>query len=613
MGVEVVARRASPKSRHEDAPGDQDELPARSVTIGLVPTGWYPTGVATSPNGGTWYVINAKSPLGPNSGWCLEMDPIKNHCEAGVGARTIPPLASNGIAPLLAKNLHVNQLEKAGFLTLPAPDSLELARLTKQVAHNNRFDRPEKTEADERLFSVLRQHIKHVIYIMKENRTYDQVLGDLEIGNGDRRLTIFPAAISPNHHAIARNFVTLDNLLASAEGSMTGRDWTFAAQTNDMQERNDPLVLATAYKGESGGFPYETDRFANTAFSTGKKRNEIDPFHTADPDILPGTNRVYGLDGPGGEAGTGYLWDAALRSGLFVRNYGLYEPIDRRAPVRDFRAEGRKVLSAMTPSLEAHTDPYYSMNQIADFWRVREWKREFDGFVAKKDAPNLTLLYLVNDHLGDFDLALDGVNTPETQMADNDYALGLVLEAVALSPFANDTLVVSIEDDASDGPDHVSSQRTVALFAGPHVRQYAVVSTRYTTVNVVKTIEKILGIGPIGLNDALAAPMSDVFDPSIATWSYKAIVPDVLRSTQLPLPPADHAYHAVPKHSAAYWTKAMAGQDFSGPDRIDAPSFNRALWRGLKGDAPYPDTRTGADLRKNRSQLLGKTRADHTR
>lgn len=180
-------------------------------------------------------------------------------------------------------------------------------------------------------------------------------------------------------------------------------------------------------------------------------------------------------------------------------------------------------------------------------------------------------------------------------MADNDYALGEIVETVANSPLAKDTLILSIEDDAWDGSDHVDSHRTIALVAGPYVRQHAVVSTRYTTVSVVKTIEEILGIGPIGLNDALAAPMSDVFDSNADSWTYKAIVPDVLYSTKLPLPPAEHTLNAMPKHSAAYWTKAMAGQDFSAPDRVDPVTFNRALWRGLKGQVRYPGAPKGAD------------------
>jgi hypothetical protein len=217
-----------------------------------------------------------------------------------------------------------------------------------------------------------------------------------------------------------------------------------------------------------------------------------------------------------------------------------------------------------------------------------EWKREFAQFSEQNPAPRLMLIRLGNDHFGAFAKAIDGVNTPETQMADNNYALGLIVQSVAESPFARNTLIVSIEDDACDGPDHLDSHRSIALFAGAYVRQRALVSTRYTTVSVVKTIEKILGIGPIGLNDALAAPMSEMFDPNAVSWGYRAVVPDVLRSTNLPLPPAEHASNDRPSHSATSWARVMAGQDFSGADRIDPAKFNRALWRGLKGDTPYP-------------------------
>jgi hypothetical protein len=204
------------------------------------------------------------------------------------------------------------------------------------------------------------------------------------------------------------------------------------------------------------------------------------------------------------------------------------------------------------------------------------------------------LIQLGGDHLGEFDRAIDGVNTPETQMADNDYALGLVVQTVSESPFAADTLIFSVEDDACAGADHVDAHRSVALIAGAFVRQHAVVSTRYTTVSVVKTLEEVLGIGPLGLNDALTAPMSEVFDRSASGWSFRASVPDILRTTKLPLPMVDHAARAAPRHSAAYWARAMSGQDFPGPDRIDPTRFNRALWRGLKGATPYPTSPAGA-------------------
>ena len=491
------------------------------------------------------------------------------------------------------------------FVGAPAPSSLELARLTQQVAHNNRLDQPERTAADARLFSFLRDHIKHVIYIMKENRSYDQVLGDLEIGNGDRRLTLFPEKIAPNHHAVARNFVVLDNTLASGEGSMQGWSWTEAAQTTDYDERNEPLMYVNRAPNES----YGNDRSISMGLATSKARHKEFPLSPSDPDILPGARDVNAPDGPGGTEGKGYLWDAALRQGLTVRNWGLApNPTwmlgviygstaalvapDAREPYKDHR---RVFWTSMT-SLQPYSDPYYLtfFPAYPDYWRVQEWKREFTEFSARVSAPSLMLLWLGNDHLGWFDKAIDGVNTPETQMADNDYALGLIVEAVAKSPFAQDTLVVAIEDDAWDGADHVDAHRTVALFAGPYVRQHAVVSSRYTTVNVVKTIEEILGLGPMGLNDALAAPMSDVFDPHAATWSYQAIVPDVLRSTKLPLPTAAHVRIEYPKHPPVYWSKAMARQDFSGPDRIDPISFNRALWQGLKGKESYPASRAGA-------------------
>ena len=277
--------------------------------------------------------------------------------------------------------------------------------------------------------------------------------------------------------------------------------------------------------------------------------------------------------------------------------------------MRDPYSQKRQVFFPTKSALRPYSDPYFLdfTPAFPDFWRVQEWKREFARFSARRSAPDLMLIRLGNDHFGAFAQAIDGVNTPETQIADNDYALGLIIEAVANSPFSRDTLIVSIEDDACDGPDHVDAHRSIALFAGAYVRQNAVVSKRYTTVNVVKTIEAILGLDPLGLNDALDVPMSDVFDTSVRSWSYKAAVPDVLRRTQLPLPPALHACNAFPAHSREYWVRAMAGQDFSQADRINPVTFNQALWRGLKGNAPYPAGATGEDLRENRPGLVSST------
>jgi DNA-binding beta-propeller fold protein YncE len=562
----------------------------RSSTVGMVPTGWYPTGVVASKDGSAWYIINNKGPMGPNDGRC-RTEPQGRYCKPVVQANTTQALAENGFAATLAANSYVNQLQHSGFLTMPAPGPQELARLTAQVAHNNRFDVSQETDADRQLFAQLSQHIKHVIYIIKENRTYDQMLGDLDYGNGDSRLTLFPERRTPNHHSLARNFVTLDNYFVSGEGSATGWDWSTAAQTTDLKDRMDQVVLGSSYKGENIPFPANTDRSIATGYATAAERIAIDPTTPADPDIVPGARFVYAPDGPGGEEGKGYIWDAVLRGGKTVRNWGFYGTgTPASTPIiRDPYAARQRVYWPKVPALVPYSDIYaYTWATIPDFWRVHEWKREFDEFAKSGTAPNLMLLQLSGDHFGNFDHAIDGVDTPETMMADNDYALGLVVAAVAMSPFADSTIVIAIEDDASDGADHVNAMRSVIFFAGPYVRQHALISRRYNTVNAVKTIEALLGVGSIGLNDELAAPMSEVFDLNQTSWTYQAIVPDILRSTRLPLPASEHASVEYPRRSAAYWTRAMKGQDFSEPDRIDTASFNRALWRGLKGSEPFP-------------------------
>ena len=579
-----LGRERADKNKDEDEDEESERL---STVVGLVPTGWYPTGVATSKNGSTWYVVNAKSETGANGG---------EGCAKG-SARSANGCLSKGqggTTPLFTTNRFVMQLERAGLLSMPVPDGRELARLTRQVARNDHFDRSDMSDADRQLFQFLREHIEHVIYIIKENRSYDQVLGDLSVGNGDPRLALFPEKISPNHHALARSFVTLDNFLVSGEVSWSGWDWAVSAQTNDFRERQEPLTMADrGMAGEDTGF----NRNINVGYATGAERHAARDFYPADPDILPSERDVTSPDGPHGQESSAHIWDAALRAGRTLRNWGFFgeNAAYNASPdtlIRDPHAEGKRVFFATKSALAPYSDPYFLdfAPNFPDFWRVKEWLREFKEFSKAKPAPQLMLIRLSNDHFGGFAKAIDGVNTPETQMADNDYALGLIVEAVAQSPFGSNTLIISIEDDACAGPDHVDAHRSVALFAGAYVRPQAVVSKRYTTVSVVKTIEEILGLEPIGLNDSLAEPMSDVFDPALDPhWSYTALVPDVLRSTQLPLPPASNASYAVPSHSAAYWAKAMAAQDFSGPDRIDPVSFNHELWHGLKGSAPYPE------------------------
>ena len=594
-----VATPRAGKARDDD---DNDAKPATtSATVGLIPTGWYPTGVAVRPDGGQIYVVNGKSNTGPVPDGC------RNTLKVG-------PTAMAGCK---AFNEYVWQKEKAGFLTLPPPSGAELGRLTRIAAANNRLPGAGGSIADSPTMLFLHQHIHHVIYIVKENRTYDQILGDLEVGNGDPKLAVFGRAMTPNQHALARQFVDLDAFYDSGESSNTGWNWTTAARTNDFTEREAPVNYAER------GLQYDQEganRGVNVGYATSAERVKAFALSPADPNVLPGINDVAAPDGPGGEAGRGYLWDSALRAGLTVRNYGFYGDLTRYylatkdpnyiALERDPHAVGLQVLYATKAALMPVTDPYYRGfdQSFPDYWRFKEWEREFDGFVAAGKAPNLLLTRVPHDHTGNFGKGLDGVNTVETELADNDYAVGLIVEKVARSPFAADTLIFVVEDDAQDGPDHVDAHRSIALVAGPYVKQGAVVHHRYNTVNLLRTMEGVLGLEPMGLNDALAESMDEVFDIRQTGWSFTAKVPAVLRSTALPLPPlaaARAACRAQPRRSAAWWAAAMKGQDFNEEDRLNTAAYNHALWRGLKGDAPYPAGRSGKDLSANRAALVG--------
>ena len=205
--------------------------------------------------------------------------------------------------------------------------------------------------------------------------------------------------------------------------------------------------------------------------------------------------------------------------------------------------------------------------------------------------------------------------TPDLEIADNDYAVGLVAQKISESPFAGNTLVFVIEDDAQDGGDHVDSHHTIAFVAGPYVKQGTVVSTRYSTLNFLRTIEEVLGIPEINvqkglppmmnLNDALARPMADIFNTVPGAWSFTATPSALLYNKSLPLPPQP-AGMTVPRppHDAKYWALATKGMDFSDADRVDGAAFNRILWQGLMGSEPHPAAPTGKNLRQNRSAVL---------
>jgi DNA-binding beta-propeller fold protein YncE len=575
--------------------------PGKSQVIGLLPTGWYPSAVSVSKDGRMLYVLNGKGNAGPNPEACRDSLSIAS------GSQNL----CNG------KNQYVWQLHKAGFLSLPLPPPHELAWLTWQVAFNNKFHETAEHQTRRKMMDFLRTRIKHVIYIVKENRTYDQIHGDLPRGNGDPSLAIL-SPYSPNHQKLASQFVILDNFHDTGETSNTGWNWTTAARATDFTEKTSPVN----YAGRGLTYDWEgTNRNVTVSLPTVAERQAVNPSIVSDPDLLPGDADVAAPDSNRGEAGTGYLWDAALRNGLRIRNYGFFVTnlgnsgaMTPEVLSNPFAAGVKQVVAAKQ-ALAPHTDVYfrgYDQNQ-ADFYLFKEWEREFDQFAASGEMPHLSLVRLPHDHFGNFGTAKYGVNTVETQMADNDYAVGLLIQKVARSRFKDNTLVFVIEDDAQNGADHVDPHRSVAYVAGPYVKQGAAVSRHFTTVSMLRTIEDVLGLEPMGLYDGLTEPMAEIFDRNQKRWDYEAIVPEVLYTTQLPLPPKATAKlggAARPVRDAGYWATAMAEQNFAAEDRLDEPRFNRALWHGLKGEkVAFPDKRHGRDLSVGRAKLLKRHQA----
>jgi YVTN family beta-propeller protein len=580
----------------------------KPTVLGLIPTGWYPNAVSVSPDGSTLYVVNSKSVETPNP---LNCTYINNDSGGGYGAGCLSVAAQDHSA-----NDYAWQNEYSGFLTLSVPNAPELARLTGIVAQNNGFNF-QLNWRDAATMAFLHQNIRHIIYIIKENRTFDQILGDLTNGaNADPSLTQFPSFITPNFHNFANNFVTFDNFDDTSMVSMDGWQWSTAARALDINEK-----CVTVNYGK-GGCNYDSEgtaRNINVAVEGVAARKAWQPLYPPDPNLLPGTANEVGADGPEGQEGLGYIWDAALNAGLSVRNYGFYLDIGA-AEIFNFPPTLTAPCSTNPPTqvaFPAHpallnlTDPCFRGfdQSFPDYFRFQEWNREFTQQVQNNTFPNLTLLRLEHDHFGSFSTASFGVNTPELQIADNDYSVGLVAQAIAHSPYANSTLIFVIEDDPQDGADHVSGDRSLAFIIGPYVKQGAVVSHFYTTVNMVRTIEDVLGVSHLSIHDSSLPPMTDAFDTTqncaltqaggSTCWTYTATPAQVLYNTTLPLPNAANINRAtLPKttHDAAWWAAKTKGMNFKEEDLNDPASFNRIIWEGMMGGKPYPVARSGANL-----------------
>jgi DNA-binding beta-propeller fold protein YncE len=567
---------------------------------GLIPTGWYPNSVSVSRNGRMLYVADGKRKEGPNTGNC------RPQTSDATPAEFTPPGCQLATDQNGSANQYILQLSKGELLAIPVPDPSTLAQLTQKVASNNGFGL-QLTSEEQQTLSEVATRIKHVIYIIKENRTYDQVLGDLGRGNGDPSIAQFPKALTPNFHALATSFVDLDNFYCSGDVSMDGWQWSTAARTSDGNEK----AYIVNYAGR--GLSYDSEGDARGSINVSRPgiaaRQQVDPRIPNDPDLLPGPRNEVELDGPAGQVGAGYLWDAVLRAGKTVRDYGVFgDEIAGQPVLRDPRSTGTRVAIPSNVALEPYIDPYYRTWEtcLPDFWREREWEEDFDQFVAASAkagrdlVPNLSIMRFPQDHTGCFGSGVDHADTVEREEADNDYAVGRLVERVAHSPFAGNTMIFVLEDDAQDGPDHVDARRSTAYVVGPYVKQGAVISTQYTTVNVVRTIEDLLGLERLNLHDGGVKPMVDVMDPKQTEWNYRAVPSPILRAeTQLPLPPASEEEAMLGAvrslHTPDWWARALAGMNFSHEDLNDPAKFNRILWLGTMGDKPYPGVRHAKD------------------
>ena len=578
------------------------DVESRSVS-GRIPTGWYPSSVTVSADGTHLFILNTKSNSGPNL--------AESSTPAGTATDTN------------YKNEYVYGLEKAGVLTLPIPNGSTLAHLSRIVDRNNHFFRDCSPSP---MMAYLHNKIKHVIYIMRENRTYDQILGDLPVGNGDPTIALYPEAITPNAHALARQFVDLDNFYVPGDVSGDGWNWTVEGQANDYTNKSVPVDYA------GGGFDFEWNAYVrnenlalplksgNPGPATVRISTLLDP--SGRSTIQPGPKNVattWGADDERPDQTGGYIWDSVLRAGLSVRHYGLWEDELYYSPgtpyylpiVRDAAAKKSVQGIASTVALVGRTDPYFrgwDLN-VPDEYRYEEWKREFDQYVQKGDLPALQVVCLMMDHTGSFSTNVGNLNTPELQVASNDHALGQLVDAVSHSPYWKDTAIFVVEDDAQDGPDHIDSHRSPGFVISAYTKRNKVVSDFYNTDSILRTIEDILGVNYLGLNDANSKSMDAVFQTTPDLKPYTVIVPGNL--LQSPVDPSlvldrnnprmEKTKAVALRHDGNWWAQQTNKMNFTKADMIDAAAYNRLLWRGIKGEnVPYPSSEVRISKTENR-------------
>jgi DNA-binding beta-propeller fold protein YncE len=482
-----------------------------SKPLGFIPAGWYPTSVRVARAGKTLYIANGKG-------------------TSSKANRDGPNPLAEGRGSIRE---YIAGLFQGTLSILPIPGPKEMLAFSKTVYQCS----PLRDRANEGVPDRAPGHpipskvgnpspIKYCVYIVKENRTYDQVFGDIPEGNGEKALCLFPEEVTPNHHALVKEFVLLDNFYAEAEVSADGHEWSMGAYASDFVERTWPL----SYRGDRR-VPYPSEG----ALAIARPAN-------------------------------GYIWDRAAAKGLSYRSYG--EFIKNGATPNDPSTTG-------VAALKGHFDPRFRGYDLSypDVKRADRFLEELAGFEKSGDLPNLVILRLPNDHTAG---TRPGGLTVSAMVADNDLALGRVVEGLSKSRFWPNLAVFVVEDDAQNGSDHVDAHRTVALAISPYIKKHSVDSTMYSTTSMIRTMGLILGFEPLSQFDAAARPMAASFTtaPDLAPYVARAARIDLnARNTR-----------------DAFGAEVSLELDLDeAEDQADDLVFNEIIWKAVKGkDSPMP-------------------------
>jgi YVTN family beta-propeller protein len=508
-----------------------------SKVLGLIPVGWFPGAIQYDAGRKTLCVANMKG-IGATKVFKPD-EPVKLNTKDFFGTVSLVPVPTTQKLSVLTKralrNMHYPKLAEA---RRPARPGQPARPVPERVGEPSVF--------------------KHVIYIIKENRSYDQLLGDMPEGNGDPALCIFGEPYTPNQHKIAREFVLLDNTYCAGVQSADGHQWTDSAIANEYTERQ--ITSST-------------------------------------PRSYPGAKSEDGADALAW-ASSGFIWDNALAHGRTFRNYGEWmhseagwkdRKRDDRVAWLDFWREFQTGAGATQlksrPAIES-LRPHSNTNtvgwdlKVPDVMRAAEFIRELRQFETQGWFPNLVILFLPNDHTAG---TRSRYPTPGAQVADNDLALGQVLEAVSHSRFWPETCLFAIEDDPQNGWDHVSGYRTACYVASPYTKLRQTISTQYNQTSLMRTIELILGLPPMNHLDATATPMTDCFTEEADLTPFTS-VPNRVPLDQLN-PELGQVSHPVLRQDALTSSRLP----FDEVDRCPEGVFNQILWRAMKGPgAPYP-------------------------